>query len=390
MNRVHALSHSSSCAVRQWPRTVLVLATVLGALSIALLGFTPAASAQEAPGLGRVRERLERARADATAARDRHEQAVTERDEALVRIDELEQSIASARAREAVLRSALTRRAIALYKNSDTTGFHALDTEEPMEAGRRTKFNEFADDYYREQADQLQETAERQHREQVDLRARHTELGDVIIRLEREIGDVEQKVARATRGLEIAEALAPLRAQGEPVMGPSVLNAAEMAAWLRSSGASPRLSDGMSIELIAQMFIDEGAAENVRGDIAFAQAYIETGGFSAGGSDNNFSGLGACDGCGGQNQFPNAREGIRAQMQLLKAYAGGGPLVHPASPYWWGGDPLSAASKYASFGGTGDAPSWRVMGGGKWATDPAYSPKVLGTYDKMIAAAGGS
>jgi Mannosyl-glycoprotein endo-beta-N-acetylglucosaminidase len=390
MKRVQALSHSGSHAAQRWLRGVLTLAMVFGAVWIAFPAFTPTASSQEAPGLGRVRERLARAQTDATAAHDRYEQAVIERDEALVRIDELEQSIASARAREAVLRSALTRRAVALYKNSDPTGFHALDTAEPMEAGRRTKFNEFADDYYREQADLLRETADRQQREQVDLRAKHTELGDVITRLEREIGDAEQKVARATRGLEIAEGLAPLRALGEPVMGPSVLNAAEMAAWLRSSSASPRLSDGMSIELIAQMFVDEGAAENVRGDVAFAQAYIETGGFSAGGSDNNFSGLGACDGCGGQNQFPNAREGIRAQMQLLKAYAGGGPLVNPASPYWWGGDPLSAASKYASFGGTGDAPSWRVMGGGKWASDPAYSSKVLGTYDKMIAVAGGS
>jgi hypothetical protein len=141
----------------------------------------------------------------------------------------------------------------------------------------------------------------------------------------------------------------------------------------------------MALEQIAQMFVDEGTAENVRGDVAFAQAYIETGGFSAGGSDNNFSGLGACDGCGGQNRFPNALEGIRAQMQLLKAYAGGGTLVNPASPYWWsGGDPASA---YAGFGGTGSAPTWRAMGGGKWASDGGYSGKVLGTYDKMIASA---
>jgi hypothetical protein len=172
-------------------------------------------------------------------------------------------------------------------------------------------------------------------------------------------------------------------------MGPTVLNAAEMAAWLRTTGSSPRLSGSMTLEQIAQIFVDEGTAENVRGDVAFAQAYIETGGFSAGGSDNNFSGLGACDGCGGQNRFPNALEGIRAQIQLLKAYAGGGALVNAASPFWWGGDPLTAANKYASFGGTGSAPTWRAMGGGKWASDGGYSSKVLGTYEKMIASAEG-
>jgi Mannosyl-glycoprotein endo-beta-N-acetylglucosaminidase len=143
----------------------------------------------------------------------------------------------------------------------------------------------------------------------------------------------------------------------------------------------------VTLEQIAQIFVDEGTAENLRGDVAFAQAYIETGGFRAGGSENNFSGLGACDGCGGQNRFPNALEGIRAQMQLLKAYACGGALVNPASPYWWTGDPARA---YSSFGGTGSASTWRQMGGGKWASDPNYSSKVLGPYDRMIEAATGS
>jgi hypothetical protein len=383
MERVLALSHSGSRPSRRF----VALGALVSTISIAFLAFTPAASSQEEPGLARVRERLARAQDDANAAQHRYEQAVADREQAVVRIDELEQAITSARAQEAVLRSGINRRAVALYKNADTTGFQALDTSEPMDAGRRTKFTEYADEYYEEQARQLDEQADRDQQARDDLQAKRTELDNAIPRLEREIAVSDERLVRASRGVEIAEQLAPLRAQGEPVMGPSVLNAAEMAAWLRSSGASPRLSGGMAIEHIAQMFIDEGAAENVRGDVAFAQAYIETGGFSAGGSDNNFSGLGACDGCGGQNQFPNALEGIRAQMQLLKAYAGGGALVNPPSPYWWQGDPLRA---YVSFGGTGDAPTWRVMGGGNWATDPGYSAKVLGTYDKMIAIAGGS
>jgi hypothetical protein len=61
--------------------------------------------------------------------------------------------------------------------------------------------------------------------------------------------------------------------------------------------------------------------------------------------------------------------------------------VNPASPYWWSGDPESA---YRSFGGTGSAPTWRHMGGGKWASDRGYSGKVLGTYGKMVASAEGS
>jgi hypothetical protein len=249
------------------------------------------------------------------------------------------------------------------------------------------KFTEAADEYYARQAQQLHEEADQQQQAQADLQRKLSELNAEIPRLEQGKAALDQKVAKATRGVEIAEGVAPLRAQGEPLMGPTVLNAAEMAAWLRSSGASPRLSGGMSVEQLAQIFVDEGTAENIRGDLAFAQAYIETGGFSAGGSENNFSGLGACDGCGSQNQFPTALDGIRAQMQLLKAYAGGGPLVNPPSPQWWRGH---AAGAYLNFGGTGDAPTWRQMGGGNWASDSAYSGKVLGTYDKMIASAGGS
>ena len=47
----------------------------------------------------------------------------------------------------------------------------------------------------------------------------------------------------------------------------------------------------MTLEQIAQIFVDEGTTENVRRH-RVPQAYIETGGFSAGGSENNFSGLG--------------------------------------------------------------------------------------------------
>jgi hypothetical protein len=255
-----------------------------------------------------------------------------------------------------------------------------------MDAGRKTKFTEVADKYYGQRLQELHDTADRQQHQQADLQSKRSDLDDAIPRLEREKAAADEKVAKATRGVAIVEQLAPLRAAGDPIMGPTVLTATEMAAWLRSSGSSPRLSAGVSVEQLAQMYVDEGTAENVRGDVAFAQASIETGGFSAGGTDNNFSGLGACDGCGGQNRFPTALDGIRAQIQLLKAYAGGGALVNPPSPYWWGGDP----AKYDHFGGTGSAPTWRQMGGGKWASDRGYADKVLGTYDKMITAAEGS
>jgi uncharacterized protein YlxW (UPF0749 family) len=391
MERVIALTHTNSRARRRRARAALGFGAVFIAISMALLAFTPAASPQEAPGVAAIRDRLARAQADAADAQSRYEQAVTEREQAQVQLKDLEQAIPTTRAQEAALRAEIANRAVVLYKNSDdASGLGILESDNPMEAGRKTKFTEAADKYYGQRVQELHDTADRQQHQQADLQSKRNDLDEAVPRLEQEKADADQKVAKAIRGVEVEDKLEPMRAAGDPIMGPTVLTGAEMASWLRSSGSSPRLSDGVTVEQIAQMYVDEGTAENVRGDVAFAQASIETGGFSAGGSDNNFSGLGACDGCGGQNRFPTALDGIRAQIQLLKAYAGGGPLTNPPSPYWWGPDPMTAANKYDNFGGKGSAPTWQAMGGGKWASDRSYSGKVLGTYGKMIASAEGS
>src|SRR5262245_12532267 len=387
MEPVLALSHSGSRARRLRARTLLSLVALVSVVPVTLLAVTPAASSQLDPAAP-ARDRLARAQADAAAAQTRYDQAVADRDQAQGQVTELVQAVATARAEEAAVRQEIANRAVVLYKNSeDASGLGMLDHTDPMDAGRKTKFTEVTDKYYKDRVGQLHDAAERQQQAQNELQKKRDDLGDRIPDLQKEKENADARVLRAQRGIQIAEAVALLQAAGDPIMGPTVLNAGEMAAWLRSSGASPRLSGGMTVEQIAQIYVDEGNAENVRGDVAFAQANIETGGFSAGGSDNNFSGLGACNGCGGQNRFPTALDGIRAQIQLLKAYAGGGPLVNPPSPYWWG---PGGASAYDRFGGRGSAPTWHQMGGGKWASDGGYSGKVLGAYDKMIASAEGT
>ena len=81
--------------------------------------------------------------------------------------------------------SEVTRRAIALYKNTDPTGgLTVFDTNEPMEAGRKTKFSEAADKYYEKRTADLHEQADRQQQERDGLQRRRTELDDDIPRLE--------------------------------------------------------------------------------------------------------------------------------------------------------------------------------------------------------------
>jgi hypothetical protein len=170
-------------------------------------------------------------------------------------------------------------------------------------------------------------------------------------------------------------------------MGPATLTVDQMMAWFSAQSYHPRLGD-TSVAELAQIFLEEGGDENVRGDFAFAQAVVETGGFSAA-PDDNYSGLGWCDTCAQGTTFPTPRDGVRAQIQLLVNYADAGSraasLHHPLSPYWWGADPDAAARRFDSFFAKGWAPTWSDMGHGNWATDPNYSGKVIGIYRSMVA-----
>ncbi len=107
---------------------------------------------------------------------------------------------------------------------------------------------------------------------------------------------------------------------GVPIMGQSVLTGAEVAAWFKSTGQRARLMNDTPIDDLAEMYVTEGNTENVRGDLAFAQAVLETGSFGHA-TDNNFAGIGACDSCTSQYLFPSPRDGVRAQIQLLRNYA---------------------------------------------------------------------
>ena len=398
---------TNSDSRRRRARSFLALAAAFAVVSTVFVTLAPSASAQEDPAIARARERLQESQTEANAAHERYQKALDERDQAQSEIAEIEQAIPALRAqqdmlrvREAELRGQLATRAAALYKNSDpAAGLEVLTAKDHMQAGRKTKLTEAADKFDDDRSRNLRETADRLQQVQIDLEgrqieleAKRAELDGLIERLDRERVVFEQKVAEANRALEVAEEIGALRAMGEPVMGPTVLSPQEIVAWYRSSGASPRLSGGMSIEELVQTFVEEGMSENVRADFAFAQSYIETGGFRAGGSDNNFSGLGACDGCSGEKKFPTARDGIRAQIQHLRNYADRrsttSDLNHPPSPYWYGSDPGVAARNFDTFFAKGWAPTWQMMGRGNWATDPNYSSKVIGVYNRMVATKG--
>lgn len=117
------------------------------------------------------------------------------------------------------------------------------------------------------------------------------------------------------------------------IMGKAQATAQQMALFCRSKNSAPQLTS-CSLEQLAEMFIEEGEAEGVRGDVAFAQSLHETGYFKFGGivlpTQNNYAGIGALNGnaTGQAASFPDPRTGVRAQIQHLKAYASTEALVN--------------------------------------------------------------
>lgn len=154
---------------------------------------------------------------------------------------------------------------------------------------------------------------------------------------------------------------------GTSIMGTSIATAEQLNALLLSG--NPQAADYLHL---ADIFLEEGEKEGVRGDGAFCQSLIETGYFKFGGDvqpdQHNYAGLGATGGVPGIS-FPDDRTGIRAQIQHLKAYATTAPLIQEC---------VDPRYKYVA---KGCAPTFEQLSG-KWAV-PGYS---RGKYASLKAA----
>src|SRR4029450_13380321 len=125
------------------------------------------------------------------------------------------------------------------------------------------------------------------------------------------------------------------------VLGPcSQVSVEQIVEWWNAQ-PRPTYRASVPIDELVTMFLSEGEAEGVRGDIPFMQSVIETGWFSFGGrvppEANNFSGLGATDGTTSHATFADARTGVRAQIQHLRAYADATATSCTRRPRHYGG-----------------------------------------------------
>lgn len=174
-------------------------------------------------------------------------------------------------------------------------------------------------------------------------------------------------------------------ATGTAVMRTTRVDAAAIVAWFQARSPGGYQATVPIAELVA-IFLDEGAAQGIAPDIAFAQSVLETGWFTFPGTgqvrpeDNNFSGLGAVDDGSGATvaKFPTARLGVRAQVQHLWAYAD--PTATAAAV----ARPPVVDPRFDLVVPKGKAPHWELMGAGNWATDPDYGAKVLALYNDLL------
>ena len=137
------------------------------------------------------------------------------------------------------------------------------------------------------------------------------------------------------------------------------------------------------IETFCKIIKEEADAENMKADVVFIQAMLETGYLKFGGdvkiSQFNFAGLGATGNGVAGNSFKDIRTGIRAQVQHLKAYANKEALKNTC---------IDVRFSYVT---RGSAPYVEWLGiqenpnGGGWAASKNYGNDLLGLINKLKA-----
>lgn len=164
------------------------------------------------------------------------------------------------------------------------------------------------------------------------------------------------------------------------ITGKAQATAAQMTSYIKEK--NPKVAQSV-IDMIP-LYISEGKAENIRGDIAFAQSCLETGNFGFSGSavtldQNNFCGMGVTENGMKGNSFDTPQLGIRAQIQHLKAYANTAALkqecVDPRFSYVTRG-----CAAYVEYLGIQENPK-----GKGWASGANYGEKILTILKNILA-----
>jgi hypothetical protein len=295
-------------------------------------------------------------------------------------IADTQQKLDAARAEMERLKTIVRERAAYIYQHAHAPDDAVVDIQHVQDLAAGKKYAETATHTDGGKADGLARVSAELDAHRQELEAARAEQQQQKDRLETAKAGLEAVTAHQKKLLDEAGAI--------PVLGDAQLTAAEITDWFNARNVKYRLAGGMSIGDLVELYMEEGKAEHVRPELAFAQSIIETGSFGNA-LDSNYAGIGACDSCHGEPAFPSPRDGVRGQIQLLRNYADpasrAANLANPPSTTIYGNDLASAARLYDTFFAKGRTPTWNVMGNGNWATDPGYAQKVLTVYFQMVS-----
>jgi len=157
---------------------------------------------------------------------------------------------------------------------------------------------------------------------------------------------------------------------GLSIQGQAVMKAEELDAFVKTINPNA--------PLLGNYYIELGAAYNIRGDVAYAQAIHETNYFRFTGDvkadQNNYAGIGATGGKERGAVFATPEEGVLAHIQHLFAYASKDPL--PAT--------YPKVDPRFDLVTRGIAPGWLDLNG-RWAVPGnQYGQLILKIYSKML------
>jgi hypothetical protein len=153
------------------------------------------------------------------------------------------------------------------------------------------------------------------------------------------------------------------------ILGTTQLSAEQMNAYIRTINPNA--------PLLGQFYKGLGEYYGIRGDVAFAQAMLETDYFRFTGDvrsdQNNFAGIGATGGAVRGASFSTPEEGVLAHLQHLYAYATRAPLPNRY--------PLVDPRFHLV--NRGSATTWTALNG-KWAVPgTTYGQTILNVYRRM-------
>ena len=169
----------------------------------------------------------------------------------------------------------------------------------------------------------------------------------------------------------ISKAKVKTRKPSERIMDESNITSSTLAGFLIKYNKN---IDQLYIKNLAELYLEEANREGVNPAIAFTQMCLETGFLRFDGTvekhQNNFCGLGVIGNGVKGLEFENVRQGVRAHIQHLKAYASTKELNTEL---------VDARFKYVKRG------SATYLSGltGKWATDSKYDKKIRSLLDRL-------